>query len=311
MLLIGSRATKYHFSDFRNPKDYDFIASKYEAERFLSDFKYTDVSSHPKKLRAKVELNNKRASLFEFDLTDYYPSSRIIYHTDRYYSYNDEKLGTSYYIASVETLYLLKRSHICFNIHWQKSIADMLYLKQYININNLNQEWYDTFNLRFQEIKDRVKYKERNFDISNSDFFKVSEKMVNRLLPHDNIHYATCFFDRPLFMTVKDDLSKAAMSEAKVNALSHDQKIKLIQEECMALTIERYILPCVKNNKPYNASEAYAAIAGKMVYNYLPMFLKLFAADNFLEILDLKIDYVDKFFKNVKGLNLNAGISKS
>jgi hypothetical protein len=33
--------------------------------------------------------------------------------------------------------------------------------------------------------------------------------------------------------------------------------------------------------------------------------MRLFAADNFLEIIDLPIDYVDKFLKNVKGLDLN------
>lgn len=309
MLLIGSRAAKYHFPFFRKPNDYDFIASEVEVKHFLSSFKHKDISSHSKKIRARVQL--ERPITFEFDLIDHYESSNLLYQEDMTYPYNDPVLDTVYHIASPETLLLLKRSHLPFNIHWKKNMVDYLFLKQHVKLESLSSYWHDVFNMRFEEIKERVKYKERKFDVSNSDFFKVSEKMVNRLLPHDNIHWATCFFDKPLFMTVKDDLGKAEMNPDKVNALSHDHRIKLIQEETMALSIERYILPSVKSGQIYDAREAYSSIAAKMVYNYLPMFLRFFAIDNYLEILDLKVDYVDKFFKNVKGLDLNASVSKS
>lgn len=309
MLLIGSRAAKFHFPFFRKPNDYDFIASEVETRRFLSNFKHTDISTHSKKIRARVEL--ERPVTFEFDLIEQYLSSRLLYQEDMSNSHRDPVLDTVYHIASPETLLLLKRSHLPFNIHWKKNMSDYLFFKQHVNMDNLNERWHYVFNLRFEEIKTRVNFKERNFDVSNSDFFKASEKMVNRLLPHDNIHWATCFFDKPLFMTVKDDLNKAIMNPDKVNALSHDLKIKLIQEETMALAIERYILPAFKSNKIYNPKEAYSTTAAKMVYNYLPMFLRFFAIDNYLEILDLKIDYVEKFFKNVKGLDLHVSVSKS
>lgn len=308
MLLIGSRAAKYHFPFFRKPNDYDFIASEAETRRFLSSFKHTDISTHSKKIRARVEL--ERPVTFEFDLIEQYASSKLIYQEDMGNLYLDPALDTVYHIASPETLLLLKKSHLPFNIHWKKNMVDYLFLKQHVNLDNLNNRWHHIFNMRFGEIKERVKYKERKFDVSNSDFFKVSEKMVNRLLPHDNIHWATCFFDKPLFMMVKDDLDKAEMNPDKVNALSQDYKIKLIQEETMALAIERYILPSVRSKALYNAQEAYSSTAAKMVYNYLPMFLRFFAIDNFLEILNLKIDYVDKFFKNVKGLDINVSIPK-
>ncbi|MEK6882098.1 MAG: hypothetical protein AABY22_20950, partial [Nanoarchaeota archaeon] len=203
--------------------------------------------------------------------------------------------------AAPEILLLLKRSHLPFNIHFKKNMTDFLYIRQFIDTDNLSDDWYRIHQMRFEEIKTRVKYRERSFDVSNSEFFKVSEKMVNRMLPHDNIHWATCFYARPLFMEVKDDLERAEMNPDRVAALSHDNRIKLIQEEIMALSIERYVLPSIRQGKPYNAVEAYAATAGRMVYNYLPMFLKFFAIDNFLEILKFETDYVDKFFKNVKG----------
>lgn len=266
MLLIGSRAAKYHFPFSRNPSDYDFIASKVEVEEFLSHFKHQDVSTHPKKIRARVELN--RPTSFEFELTDTGPSASSICYRKGHTDFEDLKLNTSYQIASPKILFLLKKSHICFNIHWKKNICDYLFLKERIDPKEFDENWQELFNQRFEETKARVKFKDRNFDVDNSEFFKVSEAMVKRQLPHDNIH------------------------------------IKLIQEECMALAIERYILPCVKENKPFDARQAYVDTAARMVYNYLPMFLKFFAADNFMEIIHLQIDYVARFFENVKGLEL-------
>jgi len=302
MLLIGSRATKFHFPFARNPKDYDFIARIQEVDHFKSLVKCTDISTHEKKVKLRVELD--KPTLFEFELIEHCASARQLESTHFNFYKNDKQLGIVYRVASPEALFLLKKSHLCFNIHWKKNMQDFLYLKERIDEKKISPGLNYFFNTRFNEVKERVKFKDRNFDVDNSEFFRVSEKMLNRMVPHDNIHFATCFFNRPLFMEVKDDLSRAEMNQIKVFNLAHELKIKLIQEETMALAIERYILPCVRDKKPYDAQAAYVNTACRMVYNYLPMFLKFFAIDNFLEILDLKIDYVDKFFRNVKGLSL-------
>ena len=64
-----------------------------------------------------------------------------------------------------------------------------------------------------------------NFDLGNSDFFKKSEKFVNRVVEHDSLHYATCFYDKPLFLFAKEDETKAALSKKKVREMSHIFKI--------------------------------------------------------------------------------------
>lgn len=303
MLLIGSRAVKHHFPFYRRPRDYDFIASRHEVDHFLSTRKWKDASSHDKKVRARINFDD-RAVMFEFELMEKSQSAQQLFAAPGHTHRKDSELGIVYQVASPETLFLLKKSHICFNIHWKKTVADYLFLKERLDQSKLDGPWQGLFQLRFDETKARVKFKDRNFDVDNSEFFKSSEKMVRRMIPHDNLHFATCFYDRPLFMEVKDDLTKAAMNPKKVDALSHLKKIQLVQEECMALSLERYILPCVRDMRPFNARQAYVDTAGRMIYNYLPMFLKFFAADNFLEILDLPFDYVEKFLDNVEGLDL-------
>lgn len=295
MLLIGSRAARFHFPEFRKPRDYDFIATSQEVDDFLSKFTYQDTSSHPKKRRAKVDVHGYKLN-FEFELAERYPSSALIYKNDMTSGYIDKQLGIAYRVAHPNTLYLLKKSHIIFNIHWDKNIYDYLFLKEKCNPEFALFGWRNkALRLRFDEIKSRIKSKEMNFDRDNSDFFKRSEKFVNRVVEHDSLHYATCFYDKPLFLSAKDDVTKASLSKEKVRQMSHIQKIRMIQEEIMALSLERYIIPCMMAKKPYNARGAYQKVAAKMVHNYLPYFLRYFAADNFVEILDLKVDYVQLF----------------
>jgi hypothetical protein len=273
------------------------MATSNEVADFLSNYHWTDTSSHDKKRRARVSVKGQPIN-FEFELVERYPSSKLIYKHDRGFSKQDDLLGLTYHVASPQTLYLLKKSHIVFNIHWQKNIYDYLYLKS--KIANLTwPHWGNqAYDLRFKEVNDRVNKNAMNFDVSNSDFFKKSEAFVNRVVEHDSIHYATCFYDKPLFLSVKDDIEKAELSETKVKQMSHQLRIEMIQEETMALALERFVIPALMKNEPYSAKETYQKTAAKMVYSYLPMFMRHFAADNFLQILDLKVDYVQKFLDN-------------
>jgi len=298
MLLIGSRAAKYHFLDFREPKDYDFIASNKEVDNFLKNYKWKDTSSHNKKRRAKVWINNRPIS-FEFELIEHYHSSNYIYLNEYQHSKFDQILNIEYSIACPIILYLLKRSHITFNIHFWKNIQDYLYLSYKLSEKEkkFNKYIQLVFDMRFKEISDRVNKKQMNFNLDNSDFFQKSEKFVNRVVEHDSIHYATCFHDEPLFLMAKEDKSKAALSEDKVWGMSHNLIIQMIQEECMALSLERSIIPALMKSENYNAKLSYNKMAGKMVYNYLPPFLRLYAADHFLEFVNPPFDYVTTFLR--------------
>jgi hypothetical protein len=296
MLLIGSRATQFHFPDARTPKDYDFIGTRSEVNAFLCKFSWKDTSSHEKKRRARVKIGSNYHS-FEFDLVDSYPSSKLILDNEKTKLVYDNYLKTSYYVASPLTLFLLKRSHITFNIHWWKNIYDYLFLKNKIG-NIAWENWQiEAYELRFKEILNRTHRKVMNFDLDNSDFFKKSEKFVKRVVEHDSLHYATCFYDKPLFLSAKEDKSKAALSESKVWAMSDKLIVQMIQEECMALSLERGVIPALLDNSQFNAEQIYMKTAGKMVYNYLPPFMRIYAADHFLEILDLKVDYVTSFLR--------------
>lgn len=294
MLLIGSRAAKFHLSHFRTPHDWDFIGTTYEVDQFLNNFSYIDTSNHEKKRRAIVTINDRKLN-FEFDLIEHYPSSKIIYENDNQFDSSSSLLGISYRVASLETLFLLKKSHIPFPIHWRKSILDYLELKKYVHaFSPWAQQAYD---LRFDEVTKRV-HKNMKFDVSNSEFFKKSERFVQRVVEHDSLHYATCFYDEPLFRRAKEDLSMAELSPNKVWAMSEDDIIKMIQEETFVLSLERFIIPALLKRENFDANQVFIGMSMKMVNHYLPLFMRHFAADHYPDILNHQTDFVSKCLQN-------------
>lgn len=296
MLLIGSRATQFYYSDARSPNDYDFIASNDQVDDFLRDLKWKDTSSHPKKRRAKVLLDGKKLN-FEFELIEHYPSSKLIYEKSIQRQTYNSYLNREYYVAPPKTLLLLKKSHITFNIHWWKNIYDYLFLNSKLTNKDFVTWEKSAYELRYNEIVSRTQRKQMDFDVKNSEFFKKSEKFINRVVEHDSLHYATCFYDKPLFLSAKEDPSIAALSSDKVWKMPHKLIIQMIQEECMALSLERFVIPAILKKKEYNAKLVYMKTAGKMIYNYLPLFMKIYAADHFLQFVEPPTDYVTTFLR--------------
>lgn len=289
MLLIGSRAAKYHFSNFRDPVDYDLIATENEINNFLKNKTFKDISKHSKK--KVVKINN---ITFEFEISNKIKSSKLFLKKETKFPFKDSLFG-KYFIASPEALLAMKRSHIIFPIHFHKNINDYHYLKNKIS---LDKEYIDLSNLRRKEILERDSFKELNFNLSNSDFFKRSKQNVHRYVNHDLVHQAIAFYDKPLFLQAKIDINNAALDIDLVNKMSDKLKIQLIQEEAIVLSLERYIIPNLIMSKSFNSKDIYKKMCYKMVYNYLPMFMRDFAADNIFKIIDLNINYVDKFILN-------------
>lgn len=191
-----------------------------------------------------------------------------------------------------------QKSHIIFPIHWKKNIINYLFLKDQVNISNIKDWQKESYQLRFDKTKERFN-KEINFNLSNEEFFKKSEKLINIVIEHDSIHSAIAFHTNPLFLLAKDDISRAELSETKINQMTYLQKIQMIQEEIMVLSLERHIIQAILNKKSFEQKSIYIDMAGRMVNHYLPIFLRHFAADNFAQILDLNIDFVEKFKINL------------
>lgn len=125
MLLIGSRAIRLHFADFRPPKDWDLIGTAEEIawlERRLPLIETT----HPEYKRAfqygdvVVEVTNSSKSAYWAEVQAEFAASPTV---------EDEVLG-SLCIPHPAFLLLTKQCGLVYAIyHWHKNLEDMYFLK--------------------------------------------------------------------------------------------------------------------------------------------------------------------------------------
>lgn len=130
-------------------------------------------------------------------------------------------------------LYTIKVSHAAWDIHWDKTMHDIKFLKNKNCI--LDKHLYD-FLLEEWEILHRNK--QINLNKKNEEFFKDD---VDRKYDHDWLHNYLAFYEEPLHNKIKVDKSKALCNEHLWNRLSYEDKIKCAMEEIYVVATERYI----------------------------------------------------------------------
>lgn len=267
MLLIGSGAARVLFSGMRAPSDIDLVAEECELTAFKG---YEELPSKWSNKR----LFRKHDYTYEVEIATPGTSAWMLLHG---FPAAEHQLDVGTVdVASADQLLTLKKSHVWYKHNWDKTFYDYKFLRSHGA-----SVIPDLFALRVRETKERVQFKDRDFDVDNAEFFRRSESVVKRIVPHDELHDMVKFFDRPLFERMKVDTSKAAISYEKFCGLNIDVQIKAIQEEVMVLAIERHILPDYLEGKKPAPGAACFKIARQMCFNYLPFQFRFFAVDNF------------------------------
>lgn len=308
MLIIGSRAAKHYFSDFRDPKDWDVICYPYELEKFKNLNPL--LSQHVFNKHEKKWILRKPGLQIEFELAIPGSSGELLLNKVHSPDFNFNldkcskfpvKFDNDIYFANPEILFLIKRSHIGYQIHWDKNILDYSYLKD--NVPQL--EFYDLalqdfISMRANEMKDRFsKRKKINLDMKNEEFFGKTQKFIKRKYPHDMLHKFTCYGDAPIYEKIKKDINKAAVNESLWNNLSHDDKIKAVREEAFVIALERLIIPAKNTTEKVDRIVAFKWALKRISTNLTDGFFQEFALNNYHEIIKDIPKYDNKFFSKV------------
>jgi len=279
MLLIGSRASRVHFPDSREPRgDVDLIATPAEADALASvPGCREDAGPHEGKrdfvidgIHVEVEVALPGSTAEE--LLPHSSASAVV-----------PPVGFVD-VASPDVLFLLKRSHVAFRLHWTKSFRDHKFLQS--KGCHVPSYLSGVLSRRIEETKRRLRFSDRDFDVTNGEFFERSAGAVRRFMPHDEIHEAVKFGPVPMFKVIKEEQGMAQISWPLFDALSFQEKIWNMQEECMVLTCERHVFPAVVDGGPYSERKAAKDVLRGMCCNYLPFDFRFFAIDFFDDIYD-------------------------
>lgn len=196
--------------------------------------------------------------------------------------------STNEQFLSPDMMITLKASHANWDIHWGKTMKDILFLKS--KGHEINRELYDTLVVGWTSVHGWQsaplvgKTKEQFFDDS-----------VKRLYDHDSIHEAVAFYERPIFERTLSEQGEVRCLESKFLELKHEDKIKMAKEEIYVTALERYLIP---NNLDYSLGRAYNSSLKKFITTMSSGWMSFFLIDNFKDLIYDKFDYSQTFKNN-------------
>ena len=257
-VLIGSRALRRNVTQlYREPKDFDIIATP----SFLIDF-FHKVKHQIEEIKiVENGANTTPKLIFVFYNKPTY-ECKILCSSNKYelnskiliYQYCKDHINTEYYdellkkvyIAPIELLFALKITHMYWPIHWFKTMEDIQFITERYpliqNIVNDNENLQNIILVHMEELETNKPHPKVNLNMENDQFFQKSENKLKRKIDHDELHQLVAFYDKPLFTKFKKDLTKALIDRDLFEKATFYFQIQLVQEEIMALTLERFML---------------------------------------------------------------------
>lgn len=148
-----------------------------------------------------------------------------------------------------DLLYTIKVSHAAWDIHWDKTMRDIAYLKN--KGCKLDHNFYKVLYTDWSKIHKKKRVK---LNVTNSEFFKP---IVSRKFDHDWLHQQLCFYDRPMHEKIRKNINSPKCDKIMFDKLSYDDKIKTAVEEIRVIATERFILNGEKSlfKARYNATK--------------------------------------------------------
>lgn len=259
IILVGSRAIKEWFPDFRECDDFDYWAD--------------DEHSHIPVSKG-VEIKN----------VSQYPNLKSFLHRVWQRKYPNRYMINT---PTAEELYALKVSHSFWNKHWEKTMMDILFFQEkrvYLDLDLVRSIYKD-----WEIVHGK---KQGYLNVPNEKFFT---KSVDRVYIHDDLHESIKFYDEPLYKKIKTDQSKALTSNRLFEALSFEDKVKIVNEEAYVTALERFLIP---SNFQMNPLEAYQRAMKLLITSMTRGEFALWIVANFQHVKDPLIDFSQKFKDN-------------
>lgn len=209
--------------------------------------------------------------------------AEVFYHPDlRKYPFGE--------FATLNELYTIKVSHSFWEL---KNNSWVKHMKDIVRMQKEGAEFLPgLYNILYPIWEERYGKKKANLEESPEDFFKST---VSRVYEHDSIHASVAFYDEPLFNKILRDDHQVAVSKEKFDALSHEDKIKLVKEEVFATALERQIIP---SGYKYPQRIAYMWALQKLITSFSKGWFPLWVVLNFAELSEARDDFVKVHLDN-------------
>ena len=196
-------------------------------------------------------------------------------------------------------LSIIKRSHLHRDLKFNKHITHYhKFLKQYARI--YDSTCKELLVERTKMTMDSYPQGNPNLMQSKEDFF---DDAVDKKYNHDYLHELYAHYDKPLYTKLLRQADLAWCEESKWQMLSHEDKLKCIQEEIYVIATERYL---VRNNWEYPAKKAYMQALEKVCTTLCSGWFRDYAIDHYPKLIQ---DFNESKVEKVKQVLLTKEFS--
>lgn len=315
MIIIGSRAIKFweplRFT--REPKDWDIVSSITEFEEFTSVFKNEIVSCYPGKT-GKYRIRMKNGDQFEIEFSDSTNSNGILEKICQDSSAMLYQGIWKFKVPPLIVLYLIKRSHIYWPVHWQKNIRDLHFLRR-VSQNQFIEDIHRSFYIKrlAESSKKFGGLRQASLDMENSDFFKKSAGSVKRYFEHDSLHEIVKQGKVPAYQMAKKDPTRAIMNKDLFQSLDDSHQLDAVSEEAMVIALERILVPKWLAGDDISKEEmnrAYSWALMRICTTLTSGWFRDFAINNWEYVNEPPVDFVQLLSEAVLSDKLKLTVSK-
>ncbi len=171
--------------------------------------------------------------------------------------------------ADPQVLLTLKASHAHWDIKWDKTMFDISFLTSR-NV-SINLPLYHKLYAHWQTVHGK---KRANLKQTVEEFFNDG---VHRTYDHEALHELVAFSGRPMHEQVRPDPTTVWIPESAWDALTDEQRVWMVLEECMVTAIERFHLTEKSRDSEITAAmaKAYKLLCTSMTKGYFALYLIL------------------------------------
>lgn len=228
MILIGSKALNFHVKVDRIQHDWDIIGDESEVSFFLEKWKKFLVKETNYSYVFDIENNIiELRNPISFAQTD-----KDLINFQRRFSIVETNFGI-FRVPNIQVLYDIKKStHLC--------IDNLKHRNDTILIENNFDILQDTlfFKTRLRETRERISKENK---VKHEFFHKYH---LPEYIQHDRLHDMLADLLNINLPTYKRiTTSEVEISETLFNKLDHSQKIDLMVEESLVISLERWLIP--------------------------------------------------------------------
>lgn len=170
-----------------------------------------------------------------------------------------EKIPSYDGVITPDALLTLKASHLQWDIHWDKTKADILYLMSIGNTKIIEDLYQDLVSYW------KTVHGDKGFLSLNKSKEEFFQDKVHYVYEHDELHEMVAYPDKPVYTRCLKDGQDVSISKEKFDELEFTDQVKMFKEEITVIALERWLLN--KYNDVTSIVDAYQRSLKKTITN--------------------------------------------